>query len=203
MIDLIKDMLKSPAGSFGFIFALLVLAFFLTYWITKQITKWETKLSHVDKLDSNITIIKEDMAIIKAFITVYNEMNNPFAKKNSPIQLTPKGEQVSKDLDINKILALHWNEIETDIEKALKQDYNPYDIQQEAIVIASKIQDYLTNEEIEKMKIYAFKHGHNLTTYNLLIGVHIRDIYFKKHNINIEDVDKHGPLRKTQTEQPV
>jgi len=36
MIELIKQCLQHPAGSFGFIFSLLTLSFFLVHWITKK-----------------------------------------------------------------------------------------------------------------------------------------------------------------------
>lgn len=38
MIDLIKDILTSPAGSFGFVFGILILAFWLVHYVTEKIT---------------------------------------------------------------------------------------------------------------------------------------------------------------------
>lgn len=192
MIDFIEKALKSPAGSFAFVFALLVLAF----WATYQISKWMTRLKHVDKLDDNVEKIKEDIATIKAFITVFKEANNPFAKAHSPVSLTDAGEQVAHDLKIEDLIIKHWDEINESLVNALKKDCNPYDIQQEAILIGSKIDKYLTPSELDIMKRYAFQHGHSIPMYDILIGVKIRDIYFRKHNINPEDVDKHDPNKK-------
>lgn len=189
MIDLFKETLRSPAGSFAFIFGLLMLAF----WATHHISKWNTKLDHVNKLDGNVSVIKDDISTIKAFITVYGQSNNPFAKTNSPVSLTPEGIEVSRDLGIENLIIRHWTEIQKDLSNALKQDCNPYDIQQEAINVASKMQRYLTISELDIIKRYAYQHGHTLASYDLLIGVHIRDIYFNKNNINIADVDKYDP----------
>jgi len=185
---------KSPAGSFAFILALLMIAF----WATHHISKWNTKLEHVNKLDGNVSLIKDDISTIKAFISVYGQNNNPFAQRNSPVSLTPAGVEVSKDLGIEDLIIRHWSEIQKDLSSALKQDCNPYDIQQEAINVASKMQKYFTASELDVIKRYAFQKGHSLTTYDLLIGIHIRDIYFKKNNINIDDVDKYDPNKPTQ-----
>ena len=38
MVELVREILVSPAGSFGFVFGILVLAFWLVYFITKKIT---------------------------------------------------------------------------------------------------------------------------------------------------------------------
>ncbi len=193
MIEFVKDALKSPGGSFAFIFAILVLAF----WATYQISKWMTQLKHVEKLDENISAIKDDMATVKAFITVFREANNPFARSQSPMALTPQGLVVAEDLKIQDLILRHWEEINKDIVSAIDHDCNPYDIQQEAIVVAGKIQKYLTAPELDAIKRYAYKQGHTLNAYDLLIGVHIRDIYFKKNNIKIEDVDKYDPNRQS------
>lgn len=192
MIQFLTDALKSPAGSFAFIFAILMLAF----WATYQISKWMTRLKHVDKLDQNVSVIKDDISIIKAFITVFREANNPFARAQSPVALTEKGIEVARDLDVQNLISRHWEDINKDIVNSIDHDCNPYDIQQEAINVASKIQKYLTPSELDLIKRYAYQHGHTLATYDLLFGVHIRDIYFKNNKINIADVDKYDPNKK-------
>ena len=213
MIEFLQNALKSPSGSFGFVFALLMLAF----WVTYQVAKWTTKLKHVDKLDANVDKIKEDISTrlkhvdkleanvdkikediseIKAFITVFKETSNSFAKTKSPVALTDSGVKVANDLKIDDLVIKHWDAIHKDLSHVLKNDGNPYDIQQESIAIGRKIEKYLDANELDMIKRYAFIQGHNLLMYDMLIGVIIRDMYFKKHNINVSDIDKHDPNKK-------
>jgi hypothetical protein len=200
MLQFLENALKSPFGNFAFVFALLMLAF----WSVHHITKWDAKLQHVDKLESNvgkhldklegnIAHIKEDIAIIKAFITVFKESNNPFARSSSPVGLTEKGVEVAKDLDIKHLVDKHWLNILQDLMQSLKNDYNPYDIQQEAIRLGSKLEKYFTDKELDFIKKYAFRHGHNIASYDMIIGVHIRDKYFEINKIDIGEVDRFNP----------
>lgn len=217
MIDFLKEALKSPAGSFGFIFALLMLAF----WVVHIVTKWSAKITHIDeldkKIDSSITnldakfdkrtdksdgkidSIKESILEIKAFIAVFKENNNQFVASKSPVRLTEKGEQVSRDLNLETLIERHWVNIEASLVGVLNKDSNPYDIQQESFKIGAKISSFLNDAEIELIKTYAFKQGQNLANYDLLVGVCVRDRYFKKHSIDIEDIDKFDPNKQTTT----
>jgi len=194
MVEFIEQALKSPAGSFGFVFALLVLAFYATW----QVSRWTAKLSHVDKLDGNIVSIKEDISTIKAFINVYQTSNNPFDRAQSPLSLTEKGVELAKDINVDALISNHWIAIEKDLSTALKKDCNPYDIQQESINVANNISKYLTDKEMDSLKLYAYRNGHTITTYNLLIAVYIRDAYFKKHAIDLSEVDKYDPHKTSK-----
>jgi len=213
MIDFLKEALKSPAGSFGFIFALLMLAF----WVVHIVTKWSAKITHIDELDkkidnsivnldakfdkrtdksdAKIDSIKESILEIKAFISVFKENNNQYVARQSPVRLTDKGEEVSKDLGLENLIEKHWLSIESTLATILGKNSNPYDIQQESFKIGGKISTFLDDNEIEFIKNYAFKEGQNLANYDLLIGVCIRDKYFKKHGINVDDIDQFDPLK--------
>lgn len=179
-IPYIQDALKSPFGSFGFISGILLTAFWAVHAITKHTTKWSLKLENVKKIENKVSNISTDMAIVKAFIVGYNEKNNPFAKAQSPMKLTSKGVEVHQALNIKTIIINHWDAIEKDLDSALNSDCNSYDIQQESIKIASVIQKYLTTEELNAIKLYAFNNGHNIADYDILIGIEIRDNYFTK-----------------------
>lgn len=191
MIQFVENALKSPAGSFGFVFAILMLAF----WCVHYVSKWSTKLGSVDKLNTDLSGIKDDISIIKGFITVFREANNPFAKSQSPLSLTEIGKNVSVAIKAKDLVSLHWDEIEKDFQGLLNKDCNPYDIQQSAISFSGKIFNYFTKSELNEMKLYAFREGHSLINYELLFAVHIRDIYFDKHGIHVSEVDKFDPTK--------
>ena len=187
----------------------------LAFWVVHIVTKWSAKITHIDeldkKIDSSITnldtkfdkrtdksdlkidSIKESILEIKAFISVFKENNNQFVARQSPVRLTEKGVEVSRDLNLEALINKHWLDIESSLISVLSKDSNPYDIQKESFDIGSKISKFLDTEEVESIKTYAFKQGQNLANYDLLIGVCIRDMYFKKHAINIDDIDKFDP----------
>ena len=131
IIYFLKEVLKGPAGSFGFIFALLMLAF----WVVHIVTKWSAKITHIDELDkkidnsivsldakfdkrtdksdAKIDSIKESILEIKAFISVFKENNNQYVSRQSQVRLTDKGEEVSKDLGLENLIEKHWLSIES------------------------------------------------------------------------------------------
>ncbi len=189
----------------------MILAFFVVH----KVTKWSEKIKNIDeldkkidasitaldskfdkrsdKLDTKIDGIKESILEIKAFITVFKESNNQFVQSKSPITLTEIGETVVKDLDLISILTKYWNKLENVLLGNLENKSNLYVIQQESFSLGSKLTELLDENEIENIKTYAFNQGQNLANYDLMIGVCIRDIYFKKHNINIIDIEKFDP----------
>lgn len=193
MFDILKDALKSPAGSFGFIFAILMLAFWLVY----KFSHYNTKFKSVEKLEDNIDKIKDDISSIKGFMDVFKNQNNPFAKANSPVSLTPEGVRVSTELNAEKMVMSHWEEIIKMFSAKLNEKPNPYDIQQCSIKIGAELLKILTPAELNSLKTYAYKNGHSLSNYDIVFGVIIRDHYFKIKGIDLSEVDKHDPAQKT------
>ncbi|MUV03182.1 hypothetical protein GN157_05615 [Flavobacterium rakeshii] len=189
MIDLIKDALGSPAGSFAFVFALLILAFVLVW----KLSHFTTKFSSVEKLEGNIDTIKQDIHSIKAFIQIFRESNNPLAQRQSPVSLTETGKKVAEELNVNTMIVNHWEDFNRSVTKQLKDDCNPYDIQVASFKIGDKYQEYLNEEEINKIKNHAFLAGYNLDVYNLLFGILIRNKILQDRGYKSTDVDKFDP----------
>lgn len=71
---------------------------------------------------------------------------------------------------------------------------NPYDIQQycieQAVVFPEK---FLLENDLNKIKMDAYNSGNSLTSYMKVVAVLSRDLYFKKYNINLEEVDRNDP----------
>lgn len=193
MFDILRDALKSNAGSFGFVFAILILAFWLVY----KFSHYNTKFGSVEKLETNIDKIKDDISSIKGFMDVYKNQNNPFAKAQSPVSLTPQGSKVSLDLDAEKIVISHWGDIIKMFSDKLIKNPNPYDIQQCSMKIGAELLNMLSETELNNLKSYAYKNGHILSNYDIIFGVIIRDNYFKLKGIQLSEVDKHDPANKT------
>lgn len=193
MFDLLREALKSPAGSFAFVFAILILAFWLVY----KFSHYNTKFKSVEKLENNIDKIKDDISIIKGFMDIFRTQNNPFAKSQSPMSLTVLGEKVREDVGAEKIVISHWEEINKMLTSKLPQKSNPYDIQVCSIKIGAELLKTLPPVELDTLKSYAYKNGHLLSNYDIIFGVIIRDNYFKINGIDLSEVDKHDPTKKT------
>lgn len=187
MFELLRDILTSPAGSFGFVFAVLGLLFYIAMKAGTVIEKFRS----VPKLSDNIDKIKEDIAEIKAFIQISRQDNNKFVKAHSPLSLTEKGEMVATDLHIRDILNRQWSSLCKQISTKLNEGHNPYDIQEVCFEIGRTYSKILTENEFENVRLYAFKNGHNLADYDLLFGIVLRDMYFKEKNIKVEELDKY------------
>ncbi|QMU63939.1 MAG: hypothetical protein GKR88_06275 [Flavobacteriaceae bacterium] len=192
MLYLVKEIFKSPAGSFGSMFALCCLIFFLVYKAGKIVERFRV----VDVLKGSIDKIKEDISEIKAFIQVFKQSNNPFAQAQSPISLTEVGSRVSDDINVKRIIDKNWGALEKRIKSELKKDFNPYNIQEICFEIGEKYSKITSEEEFDFIKNYAFKKGYNLSDFDLLFGVMIRDNFFEKERINIKNIDTYDPNKK-------
>lgn len=191
MFDILRDALKSDCGSFGFIFAILALMFFLVY----KFSHYNTKFKSVEKLEGNIDKIKDDISSIKGFMDVFKTLNNPLAKANSPISLTDAGIKVANEVDAEKIITSHWDDIIKLFSDKLNKNPNPYDIQQCSIKIGAEVLKMLTPVELDSIKSNAYKNGYVLSNYDLVFGIIIRDHYFKIKGIDLAEIDKHDPTK--------
>ncbi len=94
MFELLQDAIKSPAGSFAFVFAIMSLSY-LAVW---QISHYTTKFGLVERLERSIDQIKEDMHYVKASIKLLKDEINSLAQRQSPISMTEKGKEVPEEL---------------------------------------------------------------------------------------------------------
>jgi hypothetical protein len=198
MIDLIKQALSSPAGSFGFVFSILILAFLIVHWVTKKvtcITKDHSVLSeHVKIISSNIHEIGRDISYLKGNIDILNKPN--LAQSHSPISLTEIGKTLSEELQAEKMIIRNWDKIFADLEKNICNK-NAYDIQQYCIETAAvETERFLDKSDLEKLKEYAYIKGNPLQYYSPIFGIIIRDKYLEIKGIKVSEVDKYDPNKK-------
>lgn len=185
-MDFLINILKSSAGSLGFVFGLLAVAF----WSVYKIAVFSVKIGFIDKLEAKIDAIKDDISAIRAQMELIKQSKNQFAKSKSPVALTAAGTEVSGDLEIPGLVEEYWSTIENELGKILKETDsapNPYDIQQAAIAVGGKFFGFISRENSDHIKRYAYNKGHHISQYDMPVGVHIRDNYFKKHKIDLSE----------------
>ena len=208
MLETVQKILESPAGSFSFIFGMMVLAGWVIYYVTKFFTKITIEHGQIykrlDKTESDIEQIKTDVVEIKGslrFITDMISKNDPVAKKKSPLSLNEFGEQLVESYNLDAMVSVNWEKINNAL-RGLKTK-NPYDLQQFCIdtshVDALKIKTsvFFTDADIEKIKIISYKTGVPLFSISRLIGILIRDRYFKENGIDVESIDMYDPDLQT------
>ena len=197
MIDLLREIFTSNAGSFGFVFALFMVIFYAIYKITKFKTSIEVEHGtfgkRVDKIEANTDHIKEEIIKIKGLFASNFPSFDPYLQSQSPVRLTSKGITVAQEINIESRIANNWNHIFEFIDESVTNK-NAYDIQQFCIEQATvNLSSLLTKIDVNEIKLYAFKTGKPVEAFGGVIGITIRDAYFKHKGIDVLDVDKHDP----------
>ncbi len=149
-----------------------------------------------DKIEGYIDEIRKDISFLKGALDIVKKANkNTLMQAHSPISLTEKGNEVSKELAVDDMLTRNWEVVYNLLEKEIK-DKNPYDIQQSCIEELTVAPDkYLLPEDLLKVKNYAYNTGEPLALYTRLIAIVLRDRYFIAKGIEIADIDVHDPSK--------
>jgi hypothetical protein len=201
MIDLLKDTLQSPAGSFGFVFSFLALAGWIIHYATKKVTQINSDHNVLTKNASEtsayIDEIRKDLSYLKGNIDIIIMNNNPLMKKKSPISLTDKGLEVSRKIKAEEIIEKNWKRIYENLEKNIC-DKNAYDIQGYCLTTSSvNPEKFFDGNDIRRLKEFAFSQGNPLNIYMQMMGIIIRDKYLKIKGIDISDIDRYTPMPPT------
>lgn len=195
-MNYIMEILTSNGGAFAIVIGLLGLAF----WVIKKLSTIGAEHNSLNKsiggLETNGKEIQKDIAYIKGMMELISKMNNnenSLTKSHSPISLTEKGKTISKELKIEEKININWEKIRNYLEANLKSK-NAYDIQQFCIETAVvSLDNFFVEKDVNEVKNYVFKKGDSFAGYGNMIGVEIRDRYFKYKAIGLEDIDKYDP----------
>ena len=196
MWSLIKEILTSPAGSFASVFAV----FIFIIWAAVKAGSVLEKYKLIDKMESTLDKIKDDMSIVKAFMEVAQRNSNPFAQSQSPINLNKKGVEVSNNLKAKEIINSVWDKISSKVsgEISIVKERNSYSIQEICFKIGKSYSKYFSSSDMDRIKTVAYDEGVDLSSFDLLFGIEIRNRYFLENKIGIEEIDKHDPAKKSE-----
>lgn len=190
MWDIIKSIIASPAGSFGFVVGVLFLAGWIIAKISKVVTIANMKSQNVDKLENNLDTIKQDIQVIKATLDVMQSGKSSLTKSHSPVSLTSLGEDIAKQMGIYDMIARNWPMIYDNLVKNVSSK-NAYDVQQYCINTATvSLEKFFCPEDVDRIKMFAYNNGNPIAYYGSMIGVIIRDKYFEVVGIDVKEVDK-------------
>jgi hypothetical protein len=189
MWDFFKIVATSPAGSFVWLLAIMAIIMGGS-WL---VGKWTEKLKVVDKLDDSIGVIKTDLFEIKGMMRLFERGNNPLGQAQSPINLSKLGKDISDDIGAEAMVESQWDKIMPVLKEKLKPDCNSYDIQEVCFNVGRGYGALLSSNQMESVKSQAFNRGINLSDFDLLFGIVIRNKYFAKIGKNLSDIDNHTP----------
>lgn len=148
----------------------------------KDVFELKTTLSYMNKTIENMnTTLK---ALVKPGTI-------PMTQQNSPLKITEEGWRVAEELGMKEMFARKWNDINELISEHAKSK-NPYDVNdfciQWAVVYPEK---FLDEKDLDKVKVYAYQKGIDLSEYMKIIAVMARDRYFEQNNIIVDsDIKK-------------
>lgn len=201
MLDLIRDILCSPSGSFASVFSLFALAFWLTHWVTKRVTQIKSDHGSLSKnvgdMDHNIDEIRRDLSYLKGTVDVIRLGVPDLTKSHSPISLTEKGIEVALELKSESIIARNWTRIYNDLEAKIC-DKNAYDIQSYCMETAAVQPElFFDKEALDFIKETAYKQGKPFQYYSSVFGVLIRDKYLEIKGIDKSKIDENDPTKES------
>jgi hypothetical protein len=189
VLEVIKTILTSDAGSITFVLAIIGGGI----WLAFKIGKVSEQYGALGEIKTDIRKIFEDIIYVKGSLNLMTRGSKPLTETNSPIGLSDSGIEVANSIHIDKIIDRQWKELCKRIERMMKSKNNPYDIQQVCFDIGKRYFKLITSLEKDSIKEYAYSSGYNLYDFDIIFGIKIRDKYLKEKNISVLEVDKHTP----------
>jgi len=153
---------------------------------SKQIDRIDYKIDlqtkRFDNLDYKFDVLKTtvDGAISKG----------GFSKRRSPWELTDLGIKLAKDNNFYDMIDRAWDKISEEL-KSL-ETINPYDLQNRSInipfedAVTQSPPKFFSEDDINRLKILAYKTDADLWESTRVIGILIRDRYFSENGIDAE-----------------
>jgi len=171
----------------------LMLILVILVWMIYHIGRYrEIFGSHSKKLE-NIDGFGDRMVKLETTVNLIYMNTNPrkMVEAHSPLSLSVEGKKAAEVIHADKILERIHAKLEAFVEESKPK--NAYDIQVASLKSTSKILDLLNEEELNKIKDYAFQQGLRLEDLLPIFGVLLRNIILDERGIPIADIDKHEP----------
>ena len=189
LILLIKENLWDILGFIGGVLAFIGLLIAGTF----KVTKWHTSVNKdLKDLEPARTLwggLSEKVNGMSDRINqIWGHLNNlSSVRSNSPISLTPLGEEISDKINAKQLAEKYFKNVVPD---SNSRKLNAFQIQTISMDFAkSRLIPLLSREEKNLVEIEAFQRGMILHGVLEVIGVHLRDIWLKSEGIDISQID--------------
>jgi hypothetical protein len=187
MTAIFLALIQSLNSSVVILLLLLILAFILLY----KLGVWATTFKHHESKINEAISIKE--LVVRIDERLKMTAVSKLAQANSPISLTPHGEEIANKIKAQDILNRYKDSLEQEIDKYNHK--NAYDIQVASFTVASSYFKNILNEtDLNTIKNASFNEGVLLEDFlSSLFGILLRNMILSQKNIPIAEVDKHSP----------
>ena len=145
-----------------------------------------------ETIKTDVDYLKNDVGALKYNVATLQQQNSSLALSHSPLRLSAEGEEVANDISASSMVDNNWSVIYEKIKKNVGNK-SAYDIQQYCLIIATnEIESLFLEEDVAKLKNYAFNNGKFMQYYAIVFALIMRDKYFKIENILMDNVDIPG-----------
>ena len=157
------------------------------FWLGNFRGEWKEKAKKLEKNEEDCQTLKDSIAEIKANITILlNKSGLSTTSQNSPVGLTPKGEEIRKKVQVDRIVTKEYEHLKKEFEDTT----NAYDIQAKATDLGKQLFESLTDDEKDFIKKVAYEEGLPLTQIYPIFSVILRDTVLKDKGLEAESANK-------------
>lgn len=210
MWPVLRTMLVSPAGSFAFVFAGVIIVGWFMFWLHGKFVTMIAEHKHVktscENLDKRIESLRNDVHELRGDIQYIKNMvnvqvNTPaqgqgaMLQAHSPLSLTSIGESAAKSMGAEVAISRNWEAMRERIAAAVPNN-NPYDIQTyclEKIPVAPET--FFDPATLDAFKLYAFRNGRTLFECLKVVGLLVRNKYFESIGLPLGELDAPQPQK--------
>ena len=181
------------------VFVLLIVLMVVIALVAKVSSKlgmWTEKFKNQDEKLSNVQKVSDTVIELKTKIDLiyHNTVPNPLLQSSSPIELTEKGIDVSKEINANTIFEKYKGKLKKSVNS--KNPKNAYDIQQISIEVAKNdLKNLLDEQEVLLLKDKAFAKGCLLEDILYIFAILLRNDLLSEAGISTHEIDDHDPFK--------
>ena len=163
------------------------------FWLGAFKGEWKERAKKLEQNEEDCRTLKDNIAEIKANINILlNKSGLGTTSQNSPVELTAKGEEIRKKLDVDRIVTERYKQIKEEFEDIS----NVYDIQVKATDLGKHLFESLNEDEKDVIKKVAYEEGLPLVQIYPIFSVILRNTVFEEKGLEKKDA------RKVSEDQP-
>ena len=171
----------------GSSFAVVSVVIGFVFWLGSFRGEWKEKAKKLKQNEEDCRTLKDSIAEIKANISILlNRSGLSTTSQNSPVVLTPKGEEIRKRLQVDRIIAEKYESVKKEFEDIS----NAYDIQVKATNLGKHLFQLLNEDEKDFIKKVAYEEGLPLVQIYPIFSVILRDVVLEEKGLQTESVKK-------------
>ena len=161
---------------------------------TANIERLEHKFDHKfekleAKIDAKFDVLYQKIGTMSEQLAYISGKVGKLTAHHSPLRITKNGQQWARVINATRLIDQNeiWSKILNDINaQGIDKESSLYEIQEACFRVGNHFEKFIEKEALKKLEYFAFNHGYKLFQFGPILGVLIRDKYFKEHNIAVK-----------------